>query len=47
MALGGVTRADPEDMGALCDRYELEMDPDTVPGLVQRFGLQFPGEPIR
>jgi mannose-6-phosphate isomerase-like protein (cupin superfamily) len=47
VALGGVTRANSEDLGALCDRYELEMDPDSVPGLVQRFGLQFPGEPVR
>jgi mannose-6-phosphate isomerase-like protein (cupin superfamily) len=45
--LGGVTQADPQDVGALCARYELEMDPDSVPGLVQRFGLEFPGEPVR
>jgi mannose-6-phosphate isomerase-like protein (cupin superfamily) len=44
--LGGVTRADPEDVVALCGRYELEMDPGSVPELVQRFGLRFPGEPI-
>jgi mannose-6-phosphate isomerase-like protein (cupin superfamily) len=44
--LGGVGAADPEAMGALCQRYELEMDPDSVPGLVERFGLQFPGEPM-
>jgi hypothetical protein len=30
----------------LCARYELEMDPGSVPGLVERFGLCFPGEPI-
>ena len=44
--LGGVGAADPEAMGALCQRYELEMDPDSVPGLIERFGLQFPGVPI-
>jgi mannose-6-phosphate isomerase-like protein (cupin superfamily) len=44
--LGGVTEAEPEVLGALCARYELEMDPDSVPGLVERFGLRFPGEPI-
>jgi hypothetical protein len=30
----------------LCARYELEMDPASVPGLVQRFDLRFPGEPM-
>jgi mannose-6-phosphate isomerase-like protein (cupin superfamily) len=44
--LGGVGNASPEAMGELCARYELEMQPDSVPGLVERFGLQFPGEPI-
>jgi len=42
--LGGVTNASPDRLGALCDRYALEMDPDSVPDLVQRFGLRFPGE---
>jgi mannose-6-phosphate isomerase-like protein (cupin superfamily) len=44
--LGGVGAAAPEAMGELCERYALEMQPDSVPGLVERFGLQFPGEPI-
>ena len=44
--LGGVTRADPQTLVALCARYELEMDPDSVPGLLERFELQFPGEMI-
>ena len=44
--LGGVTRAEPDALTALCARYELEMDPDSVPGLLERFGLRFPGEPI-
>ena len=30
----------------LCARYELEMDPESVPGLVERFELRFPGDPI-
>ncbi len=38
--LGGVAQADPETMGALCARYELEMDPDSVPGLLERFDLR-------
>src|SRR5437870_4958492 len=44
--LGGVTQAEPETLMALNQRYELEMDPESIPGLVQRFGLRFPGEPI-
>ena len=35
-----------ERMGELCGRYGLDMDPDSVPGLVERFDLRFPGEPI-
>ena len=44
--LGGVTQAEPGTLADLCARYELEMDPDSVPGLVERFDLRFPGEPI-
>ena len=44
--MGGVTQADPETLGALCAQYGLEMDPDSVPGLVERFGLRFPGDPV-
>jgi quercetin dioxygenase-like cupin family protein len=44
--LGGVTEAEPQTLAELCTRYELEMDPGSVPALVERFGLQFPGEPI-
>ena len=44
--LGGVTQADPQTLGELCARYALEMDPDSVPGLLERFELQFPGEMI-
>ena len=44
--LGGVARAAPEVLGALCERYELEMDPSAVPGLIERFSLRFPAEPL-
>jgi mannose-6-phosphate isomerase-like protein (cupin superfamily) len=44
--LGGVAQAQPEQLGALCERYALEIDPDSVPGLVERFGLRFPAEPL-
>ncbi len=45
--LGGVAQAAPEDLGALCERYELEMDPSGVPGLIERFGVRMPGEPLQ
>ena len=44
--LGGVGSAPPEALAELCGRYELEMDPESVPGLLERFGLVFPGEPV-
>jgi mannose-6-phosphate isomerase-like protein (cupin superfamily) len=44
--LGGVAAAQPEQLGALCERYALEMDPTSVPDLVQRFGVRFPAEPL-
>ncbi|WP_370302558.1 cupin domain-containing protein [Pseudooceanicola sp.] len=44
--MGGVTAVPPETLGALCAEYALEMDPDSVPGLLERFGLKFPGEPV-
>ena len=37
---------EPEALGELCARYALEMQPDSVPELVERFGLVFPGEPL-
>ena len=40
--LGGVTQAEPQTLAELCARYELEMDPESVPGLVERFDLRFP-----
>ena len=44
--LGGVAEADPEVLGALCARYELDMNPDSVPELIERFGVRFPGDPL-
>jgi quercetin dioxygenase-like cupin family protein len=43
--LGGVGNADPETLGELCARYGLEMDPDSIPGLLERFDLRM-GEPV-
>ena len=44
--LGGVAQADPGTLGALSAKYGLEMDPQSVPGLLERFKLRFPGEPL-
>lgn len=43
--MGGVLKADPDDVAALSDRYGLEMKPETVPELLDRFGLVI-GEPV-
>ena len=40
VGLGGVLQADPADVGSLSERYGLEMRPETLPGLVERFGLR-------
>jgi mannose-6-phosphate isomerase-like protein (cupin superfamily) len=45
--LGGVAQADPADLDSLYERYALEVDASSIPGLVERFGLRFPGEPAR
>ncbi len=44
--LGGSTNADPQTLRGLRERYGLESNPESVPELIQRFELQFPGEPI-
>ena len=44
--MGGVAQASPETLGGLCQRYELEMDPSSVPGLIERFGVRFPAQPL-
>src|SRR6476469_5362591 len=38
-AFGGALKADPQDLAELSGRYGLEMQPDSVPGLLERFGL--------
>jgi mannose-6-phosphate isomerase-like protein (cupin superfamily) len=38
--MGGAIAADPEALAQLNQRYGLEMRPDTVPELLERFGLQ-------
>ena len=38
--LGGALKADARGAGELIARYGLEMQPDSVPGLLERFGLQ-------
>ena len=43
--LGGALQAPPDALADLCARYELELQPDTVPGLLERFGLVI-GKPI-
>ncbi len=45
--LGGITGAQPQVLAELCARYELEMDLGSIPGLVARFGVRFPGEPVQ
>jgi hypothetical protein len=44
--LGGVAEADPATLGELCRRYSLEMDPSSIPSLIERFGVRFPAEPL-
>ena len=44
--LGGSAGMRPEALAELSARYELDVDRDSIPGLVERFDLQFPGEPI-
>jgi len=45
VALGGVLNASPDQLAQLNERYGLQMQPETVPGLVERFGLRL-GEPL-
>jgi quercetin dioxygenase-like cupin family protein len=44
--LGGISQAPPEVLAELCTRYQVELDPDSIPGLLDRFELRFPGEPL-
>jgi mannose-6-phosphate isomerase-like protein (cupin superfamily) len=43
--MGGVAQVDEETFARLRERYGLEMRPDTVPELIERFGLRM-GEPL-
>jgi len=43
--MGGAVKADPQELGELAARYELEMQPESVPGLLERFDLVM-GEPL-
>src|SRR5581483_11264588 len=43
--LGGAMAVAPAELGRLCERYALEMQPDSVPELAERFGLRV-GEPL-
>jgi mannose-6-phosphate isomerase-like protein (cupin superfamily) len=43
--MGGVTQADAQALAELNERYGLEMRPESVPGLLERFGLRL-GEPL-
>ena len=43
--MGGALAADPDAVAALSARYGLEMRPETVPELLERFGLQV-GHPV-
>jgi mannose-6-phosphate isomerase-like protein (cupin superfamily) len=45
--LGGLSEADPQALADLCGRYAVDVDPDSISGLAERFDLCFPGEPIR
>lgn len=44
--LGGSTQAEPHELAALAARYGLEVDPQSIPGLLRRFELTFPGKPL-
>jgi mannose-6-phosphate isomerase-like protein (cupin superfamily) len=43
--LGGSTRVEPHVLRTLAERFGLSFDAGSIPVLVERFGLKFPGEP--
>ena len=43
--MGGGVAAVPDAVEALSQRYGLEMRPETVPELIERFGVRI-GEPL-
>jgi mannose-6-phosphate isomerase-like protein (cupin superfamily) len=40
--MGGVLEANPAALAELNERYGLEVLPETVPGLIERFGVRLP-----
>jgi quercetin dioxygenase-like cupin family protein len=44
--IGGAVQAGPQALAELSERYELEMDPGSIPGLIERFGLRAPGDGV-
>jgi mannose-6-phosphate isomerase-like protein (cupin superfamily) len=44
--MGGVANADPEKLVEIAAGYGHHFQLDSVPELVERFGLVFPGEPV-
>jgi mannose-6-phosphate isomerase-like protein (cupin superfamily) len=44
--LVAAAEADPARFGEICDRFALEMDLESVPDLIERFGVRFPAEPV-
>lgn len=46
VAMGGSARHDPATLAELASRYGLEIDRQSIPELVKRFELRFPGEPV-
>jgi mannose-6-phosphate isomerase-like protein (cupin superfamily) len=45
--MGGVANADPEQLVEIAARYGHHFKLDSVPELIERFGLVFPGEDLR
>jgi hypothetical protein len=45
-ARGGVTISSPQFLAGLCERHAPEIDFNSVPDLVDRFGVRFPAEPV-
>ena len=43
--MGGAIKADPDELTALGERYGLQLQADSVPELVERFGAPV-GEPL-
>jgi hypothetical protein len=41
----GVRAGQRSQLAELCRRYDVDMDIDRVPGLINRFGLRFPAAP--